>query len=188
MLFKKYLTKYTVVAAVFASLLVVGINSASAHEGSMHADDVVVPQPVLSAEEKNVVKMLERYALAVQSTDVEQIEKFVVADDGFTNLEGANQEDGVFLDIGWQNYRKHLADELPMLKDYRYDLSNIRPFVLGDLAYASMDWLMNFTIESDQFESGKRRLTMKGKATVVMQKLNDEWKIRHRHTILVPVD
>ncbi len=183
MLFKLPLMKYTAILATLASMLITGINPASAHEGSMHADDIDVPPRVLSVQEKNVLKMLEGYALAVQSTDVEQIEKYVVTDDGFTNLEGANLEDGVFLDLGWQNYRKHLADELPMLKDFDYSLTNIRPFVLGDLAYASMDWVMVFTIESDQFEGGKRRLKMTGKATIVMQKLDNQWKIRHRHTI-----
>ncbi len=183
MLFKLSLEKYTAIVMIFASMSVAGINLASAHEGDMHADDIDVPPRTLSAQEKNVVKMLEDFALAFQSTDVEQIEKYVVADDGFTNLEGVNLEAGVFLDLGWQNSRKHFADELAMLKDFDYSLSNIRPYVLGDLGYASMDWVMVFTIESDQFDGGKRRLSMTGKATVVVEKINGQWKIRHRHTI-----
>ncbi len=183
MLRKLPFTKYMIVTTACIGLSGAGTGLVFAHEGSMHDGDVEVPQPVLGAQERDVVATLERYASAVQSRDIGEIQKYVVADDSFSSLEGANLEDGVYLDLGWQNYSKHLADELPMLKDYHYTLSNIRPFVLGDLAYATMDWAMVFTIESDQFEGGKRRLTMSGKATVVMQNLDDEWKIRHRHTI-----
>jgi len=174
--------------AVFLILLVGGFSAAFAHEGSMHADDVEVVLPALSAEEKRVVQALENYAAAVQSGNIDEIEKYVLVGDAFTSLEGANQEDaafqedGAYLDLGWRNYRKHLAAELPMLNDSSYRLSNIRPFVHGDLAYATMNYAMTFTIKSDQFETGEGRFTMKGKATMVLWKSNNEWKIRHRHT------
>jgi len=171
-----------------ASLIAGSVGVAFAHEGSMHADDVAVTQPALSTEDKRVVKALEQYATAVQAGNIDEIEKYVLTSDVFTSLDGVNQEDaanhedGAYLDLGWQNYRKHLAAELPMLRDYKYSLNNIRPFVHGDLAYATMGYVMMFTINSDQFESGGRRFTMKGKATMVLWKVNNEWKIRHRHT------
>ena len=179
-------SKYFV--AVFVGLAAGSFGVVYAHEGSMHADDVEVAQPVLSAEEQRVVKALESYAAAVQSGDLDEIEKYVLTSDVFTSLEGANQEDGafqedaVYLDVGWQNYRRHLADELPMLVNFDYSLRNIQPFVHGDLAYATMTYVMHFTIESNQFKAGESRFTMKGKATMVLWKSGNEWKIRHRHT------
>jgi len=174
-------SKYVAIATAFAGLSVVGIGSVSAHEGSKHDVDTDVAPPALSAEEKKVVSMLERFAAATESKDRAKIEKYVVANDSFTSL-----EDDLYLDRGWKNYSKHLMDQLSGLKDYEYSLANIQPFVLGDLAYATMDWKMDFTIVSDQFEGGEHRLTMKGKGTVVLQKIDNQWKIRHRQTDRIP--
>lgn len=149
-------------------------NIAFAHEGEDHSIDTA--QPALSAQGKRVVNVLEKYAAAVQSGEISEIEKYVITSDGFSSLEGA------FLDIGWQNYRKHLTDELPLFSDTNYSLSNVRPYVRGDLAYATMDYSMDVTIKSDQFENGQHRVAMKGKATIVLSQSNKEWKIRHIHT------
>lgn len=131
----------------------------------------------LSAQDKRVVSMLNDYATAVQSGDIETVEKYVVTDDGFTSI------DGTFLELGWKGYRKHIADEWPMYSDTRYQLSNIRPFVKGKLAYASMDFTMKVTVTSDKLEGGKRTFEMKGKATMGLIRSGNEWKIRHIHTV-----
>jgi len=147
-----------------------------AHEGSKHADDVEVAQSALSSEEKRVEKALESFAAAVQSGSLDEVDKHVITGEAFTSLEG-----DAYLDRGWQNYRKHLAGNLSSMSDYTYNLSNIRPVVHGDMAYATMDYALTFTIKSDQFESGQDRFTMKGKATMVLRKSDNEWKIQHRH-------
>ncbi len=176
------------IVATLACLAAGSFGVVLAHEGSIHADDIEVRQLAPSAEEIRVVNALEHYAAAVESGDLEEIEKYVLTENVFTSLEGTNQEDsalqedGPFLDQGWINYRKHLALELPMLNDSGYELYNIRPFVHGDLAYATMNYSMTFTIRSDQFKTGESRFTMKGKATMVLWKSDGEWKIRHRHT------
>lgn len=174
-------SKYAVLVTAFAALSVAGIGQISAHEGSKHDIDVEVAPPALTAEGKVIVKTLERFAAAIESKDLKKIEKYVVADDRFTSL-----EDDLVLDRGWKNYSKHLMDQLMGLKDTKYSVSNVQPVVVGDLAYATMDWKMKFTIVSDQFEGGEHRLTMKGKGTVVMQKIDNQWKIRHRQTDRIP--
>gem|GEM_PF-2531087 len=147
---------------------------ALAHEGEDHGAEVM--QPALSAQGKRVVAALEGYASAYQSGDMDEIEKYVITGDGFSSLEGTYE------DLGWESYRKHLAGELPLFKNTRYRLTNIRPYVRGDMAFAIMDYKMHVTIESDQFEGGKHEIEMKGKATMVLSKVKNEWKIRHIHT------
>ena len=162
--------------AVSAVLVAGSFGIAVAHEGSKHADDVVVAQPALSAEEQRVVKALENYAAAVQSGDLDEVDKHVITGDAFTSLEG-----DAYLDRGWPNYRKHLAEKLSSMSDYTYTFSNIRPVVHNDFAYATLDYALTFTIKSDQFKTGEGRFTMKGKATMVLVKSDNEWKIQHRH-------
>jgi len=170
--------KYLSAATLYVALAVSGIGTAFSHEGEDHSADTA--QPALSAQGKRVVSVLEGYAAAVQATDIDQIENYVVTGDGFSSLEGT------FQDLGWASYRKHMADEMPLFNDTSYSISNIRPYVRGDMAFATMDYLMNVTIKSDQFEGGEHRLAMKGKATIVLSKANNEWKIRHIHTSREP--
>jgi len=161
------------IATAVVVLAISSIGVAVAHEGEEgNAKDT----PALSPQAKRVMATLENYATAVQSGDITQIERYVVTDDGFSSLEGAYQ------DLGWESYRKHLAGELPMFKDTRYSMSNIRPYVSGDLAFATMDYAMDFTILGEQFEGGEHKIAMTGKATMVLSQSNNEWKIRHMHT------
>ncbi len=171
LLFSKCLLTVTALACVVIS----STSVVFAHEGEDH--DAKAMQPALSAQGKRVVKALNNYAAAVQASDIDAVEKYVITNAGFSSLEGAS------MDSGWEAARKHMAGEMPMLKDMSYSFSNINPFVRGDLAYATLDYAMGFTIESDQFEGGKHELNMKGKATVVLLKSKNEWKIRHIHTV-----
>jgi len=168
-------SRFLPAASVLFALAISGTHTSFAHEGEDHDADKSAG-PALSTQEKRVVAALESYAVAVESGDIAQIEKHVVTDEGFSSLEGA------FMDSGWESYRKHLAGELPMFKDTTYHISNVRPYVSGGLAYATMDYSMNFTIVSDRFEGGEHAIDMKGKATMVLSKSGKEWKIRHMHT------
>jgi ketosteroid isomerase-like protein len=101
----------------------------------------------------------------------------MVTDAGFSSIEGT------FTDIGWESYRDHLAPEMAMFANTQYQLSDIRPFVSGDMAYASFDYAMDVTIISDQFEGGEHPVSMRGKGTVVLVRDGEAWKIRHLHTV-----
>ena len=149
-----------------------------AHAGADHAAQP--SEPALSAQEKQVLATLAGYAEAVQAANISALERYLLANDDFSSLEGT------FLDLGWASYRQHMESELPMFKDMEYRLSNIRPYVHGDMAYAIMDYTMNVTIESDQFTGGKHAVRTQGKATMVLVKTGDGWKIRHIHTVRAP--
>ncbi len=166
------------VAAIMLVLCAFFSGAVMAHGGEDH--DAKPMEPVLSAQGKRVVATLEGYAAAVQAADIDAMEKYVVANDGFSSIEGT------YLDLGWASYRQHMEKEMPMFKDTEYRFSNIRPYVRGGMAYAIMDYTMNLTIESDKFEGGKHEIRTQGKATMVLVKTRDGWKIRHMHTARAP--
>ncbi len=145
----------------------------SAHEGGTDEST----NAMLSAEAREVVDTLISYAAAVQSANLQNIEEYMVTDAGFSSIEGT------FTDIGWQSYRDHLAPEMAMFTNTQYQLSDIRPYVSGDMAYASFDYAMDVTIVSDQFEGGEHPVNMRGKGTVVLVRDGEAWKIRHLHTV-----
>jgi ketosteroid isomerase-like protein len=147
----------------------------SAHEDTAPEDGTA--NSTLSVEARQVVDTLNGYAAAVQTANMQKVEEFMVTDSGFSSIEGT------FTDIGWQSYKEHLAPELAMFTKTQYELSDIRPYVSGDMAYASFDYAMDVTIVSDQFEGGEHPVEMRGKGTVVLVRHGDDWKIRHLHTV-----
>lgn len=168
------LSKYLIAFFAFAYLSLGNAAVTFSHGDEDHSAEKM--QQKLSAQGKRVLSVIEEYAVAVQSGNLSEIEKYVVMDEGFSSLEGT------FEDLGWTSYRKHLASELPMFSDISYKLTNIRPYVKRKMAYATMDYAMNVTIKSDKVENGKHRLEMEGKATFILVQSNKEWKIRHMHT------
>jgi len=169
------LSKYIIAVFAVAGLVLGNVGVAFSHEGEDHSKEKMQDNK-LSAQGKRVVKLLENYAAAVQSGKLSEIEKYVVTGDGFSSLEGA------FEDLGWDSYRKHLASELPLFDDISYELTNIRPYVKGKMAYAITDYALNATMKDSKSEGEQRRLDIKGKATIILVRLNKEWKIRHVHT------
>jgi hypothetical protein len=173
------LSKYLMSATVAISLSF-GSAGALAHGGEDHDDKPA--ELKLSAQGKRIVSMLGKYATAVETQNLGDLESFVITDNNFTSFEGT------YPDVGWKSYRKHLTDEWPMFNDTVYHLSNIRPYVKGKMAYATMDYKMNTTIKSDQFEGGNHELEMIGVITMVMVKSGQDWKIRHIHTARKKMD
>jgi len=142
-----------------------------AHGEQSHGADLV-----LSPEQSAIVQALNGYAAAVEAKDMTEIEAYVVMDDGFSYIEGT------YVDLGWDSYRNHLAPEMALFENTYYEFQEVRPFVSGDLAYATMGYQMDVTIKSDQFESGEHQVNMKGQATAVLIKTEGSWKIKHMHT------
>ncbi len=168
------LSKNIIAAFAVAGLILGHVGVAFSHEGEDHSKKEMPHK--LSAQGKRVVNLLENYAAAVQSGKLSEIEKYVVTGAGFSSLEGT------FEDLGWDSYRKHLASELPMFNDMAYELTNIRPYVKGKMAYAITDYTLKATLKSNKSGGGKDRLDIKGKATIILVRSNKEWKIRHIHT------
>lgn len=164
--------------AILMLLLSLTFAATYAHEGESR------PPPVaehFSASARAVITTLENYAQAVTSNDLSRIKPLLVQQgDEFTYFEGT------FVNVGWQSYYDHMAPEMALFEKPSYRMTDIRPFVRGNLAYATFTWAMDVTVVSDKFEGGRHPVAMNGKGTAVLSKTGGQWKIRHLHTATTP--
>jgi len=151
----------------------------SAHEGEDHAP-ADAATAALSTEARAVVGTLESYAQAIASNDLSRVKPLVVAGNDFSYFEGT------FVNVGWQSYYDHMAPEMALFEKPSYRMTDIRPFVSGDLGYATFTWAMDVTVVSDKFEGGRHPVSMNGKGTAVLSRVDGKWKIRHLHTVSAP--
>ncbi len=80
------------------------------------------------------------------------------------------------IDRGWLSYRnEHLAPELEVLSDRRFDIEGIRIRIARTTAWATF----RFTLEATR--DGKR-ISASGVGTMVFQKLRGRWRLVHSHT------
>jgi hypothetical protein len=153
-----------------ASLLVGG---AGAHTDD--ADDTGAVME-LSAEQQAVVATLEAYALAYAAADLEAIRRLTASDGRFSYFEGASA------DRSWDDYAHHASMEMPSFSEARYVVSDVRPEVAGDLAFATFAWAMDVVVLSEQFEGGRHPVSMHGIGTAVLVLDGGDWKLRHMQT------
>lgn len=148
-----------------------------AHEGETHAAPVAAP---LAGDALAVAATLERYADALTANDLERVRPLILDADTFTCFEGSH------IDRGWQAYHDHLAPEMALFEHPDYRITDIRPYVAGDLAYATYAWTFDVTIRSAQFEGGEHRVSMTGTGTAVLGRFAGAWRLRHVHTAQAP--
>lgn len=164
-------------ALLMVLLVVGGTGFAVAHEGEDHKPAGPV---AADPDSRAVVGALENYAQAVTSNDLSRIKPLFVAGDDFSNFEGT------FVNVGWQSYSEHMAPEMALFEKASYRLTDIRPFVSGDLAYATFAWAMDVTVVSNKVEGGRHPVSMHGMGTAVLSRVDGRWKIRHLHTARAP--
>lgn len=77
---------------------------------------------------------------------------------------------------GWADYRDHhLEPEVKEMKNVRYQLTDIKPHVAGDSAWATF----KYSVEADY---KGQKVDAAGLGTAVLEKRKGEWKIVHWHT------
>lgn len=162
-------------AALACTLLLSG--PAGAHEGEHTPAAAAAP---LTGDARAVAAVLGQYADALSANDLGRVQPLLVAGDAFSYFEGSH------VNRGWQSYHDHLAPEMAMFEKPAYRITDLRPFVSGDLAYATFSWAMDVTVVSAQFEGGRHPVSMTGKGTAVLSRIAGEWRIRHLHTAQAP--
>ncbi|MGD9599306.1 MAG: nuclear transport factor 2 family protein [Steroidobacteraceae bacterium] len=164
------------IAACFgASLLLAG--AVCAHEGETHASPAGAP---LTGSALAVAAVLGQYATALSVNELEAVRPLIADESAFTYFEGSH------VDHGWQSYREHLAPEMALFEQPSYRISDVRPFIVGDLAYATYAWAFDVTVRSARFEGGRHRVSMTGTGTAVLSQAAGQWRIRHLHTSMAP--
>lgn len=121
-----------------------------------------------------VTEVLSKYAAAVQSKNLAEVGKHVIATEAFSMFEGGH------INWGWVDYRdNHLGPELKEFKEIQYSFSDIKTHVSGDMAYATFRSHIAVLIESGEVEG-------ESLATAILVKTADGWKIQHMHTSRIP--
>lgn len=159
-----------VLLGLMLGLIAIG---APAHEDE--PADSATKKP-LDAEGRAVVASLEAFAAAYAATDMAAMQALTVPDGRFSYIEGTS------VDWTWSSYAAHLAKEMPAFSETRYQITDIQPEVVGDMAFATFSWAMDVVIMSDQFPGGRHPVSMQGVGTAVLMKVDSAWKLRHLQT------
>lgn len=128
---------------------------------------VLGPAESLGGLQKELQELLDRYAKGVESAQLSEIEACMRADEEFLTVESS------FPNYGWEDYcRNHLSLELGMLKDMEYRAQLVHAFGNEGLSYGV------FVFRASAVREGQRR-AKEGMGTLVAEKINGEWRIRH---------
>lgn len=123
-----------------------------------------------TTDEKVVADVLRQNATAFAKNNLATLEKIWANDESVTVFEGG------YANYGWKDYRdNHLAPEMKEMKNTKYEYSDIKAKVAGNMAYATM----KYTISGD---IGTKHVDGAGLATAVLEKTNGKWKIVHWHS------
>ena len=123
-----------------------------------------------TSEDKAVIKVLQQNAEAFAKNDLATLEKIWANDESVTVFESGHAN------YGWTDYRdNHLAPEMKEMKNTKYEFSDIRAKISGDMAYATMKYTISGDVDGNHFDGA-------GLATAVLEKRNGDWKIIHWHS------
>jgi ketosteroid isomerase-like protein len=123
-----------------------------------------------TSEDKAVIKVLQQNAEAFAKNDLATLEKIWANDESVTVFESGHAN------YGWTDYRdNHLAPEMKEMKNTKYEFSDIRAKISGDMAYATMKYTISGDVDGKHFDGA-------GLATAVLEKRNGDWKIIHWHS------
>lgn len=164
------------IAALLATSLLLA-SAAGAHEGKTHASPASAP---LAGSALAVAEVLAQYATALTANDLEAVRPLIADERAFSYFEGSH------VDSSWQDYHDHLAPEMALFEQPTYRISDVRPYVVGDLAFATYAWTFDVTVRSAEFEGGRHRVSMTGTGTAVLSQTAGQWRIRHLHTSMAP--
>ncbi|MYC51506.1 MAG: nuclear transport factor 2 family protein [Gammaproteobacteria bacterium] len=125
------------------------------------------PAESLSGVERELQELLDRYAKGVEAAELSEVEACMRTDEAFLSVESS------YPNYGWADYDKnHLSLELGMLKNMEYKAELVHAFGNGDLSYG----VFVFTASAER--DGQRR-TKQGMGTLVAEKIDGDWRIRH---------
>jgi len=89
---------------------------------------------------------------------------------------GVHIIEGTGVNHGWADYRDHhLKPELEAFKNLRVRYFAIEPQIRGEVAFSPFRYELIADTESGHIE-------LEGRGTVVLEKLDGQWKIIHSHT------
>lgn len=131
---------------------------------------LVVPAAAQTADDKAVIAVIQQNAAAFAKNDTSAMEKI------WDNSENVVIFEGGHANYGWADYRdNHLFPEMKEIQNAKYEFTDIKPKVSGNLAYATMKYSISGDVNKRHFESA-------GVATAVLEKIRGTWKLVHFHS------
>ena len=144
--------------AIITALLLFAI-TASAH-GPIVTGDAV-------ADVRNV---LEQNAKGFEKGDMHALDSIWAHDENVTVFENG------YANYGWSDYRDHhLKPEVEEMKNVAYRLTDIKPRVAGEIAWATFKYTITAEYQGKKVDGA-------GLGTAVLERRGGEWKIVHWHT------
>ena len=123
-----------------------------------------------TGDEKSVMDVLTREAVAVEKGDMAALDKIWANDESVTVFESGHAN------YGWNDYRNtHLGPELKEFKNTKYAFTDMKVKASGNLAFATF----KYTLSADM---GTRRVESGGLGTAVLEKQKGTWRIVHWHS------
>jgi len=117
-----------------------------------------------------VTLVLQRSAEAFERGDLRALDSMWANDEATTVFESGHAN------YGWTDYREHhLKPEIDEMKNVKYGLSEIKPHIAGDTAWATFKYTIEADLKSGHVKSG-------GLGTAVLEKRGSDWKIVHWHS------
>lgn len=123
-----------------------------------------------SNDEAAVRDVLTQNAAAFERGDLATLNRLWANDEAVLVFENGHAN------TGWTDYRdNHLVPEMREMRNTRYALTDIRPRVTGDTAWATFRYTIAANIGSRRIDSG-------GLGTAVLERRDGRWQIVHWHT------
>lgn len=121
--------------------------------------------------EKAVLEVLMKEAKAIETNDMETLDKIWSHDESVLIFESGG------MDKGWKSYRDHhLAPELKAFKNTKFTVSDAKVKVDGKTAWATYQYALAADYKEKKIESN-------GLGTMIFEKQEDgSWLIVHSHT------
>lgn len=122
------------------------------------------------SDESAVREALTQNAAAFERGDMAALNRLWANDESVTVFESGHAN------YGWADYRdNHLKPEMAEMKNTKYSLSEIKPRIAANTAWATF----KYTISADLKD---RRVEASGLGTAVLEKRDGRWQIVHWHT------
>jgi ketosteroid isomerase-like protein len=129
--------------------------------------------PLANAQEGDVAEvraLLESIPALVQAGDYAALDALWAPGRGVHIIEGAG------VNHGWEDYRdNHLKPEFESFENTSFRYFAVEPQVRGDVAWASF----RYELSAD---TGERQIAVEGRGTVILERMDGNWRIVQRHT------
>jgi ketosteroid isomerase-like protein len=123
-----------------------------------------------SSHEAAVRDVLMQNAAAFELGDLATLNRLWANDESVLVFESGHAN------TGWTDYRdNHLVPEMREMRNTRYALSDIRPHIAGNTAWATFRYTIAANINN-------RRIEGSGLGTAVLERRSGRWQIVHWHT------